>query len=206
MNNDVDAPDRTMFARVRSMAQVNHGTMRGWVRSGLADAQWMAGQLDAFVRLPQRPIHRLVFVCLGNINRSAFAYAVANRLNVATSSLGLATTTGVPATAEAILTAKYFDIDLAAHRATNISDHSARDGDLFLVMEMRHAQRLIALGIPGESIALLGAWSRPRRLHLHDPHTLGLNYFHTCFTLLHSAVTNLACNLAEAKHPVAAAR
>ena len=44
---------------------------------------------------------------------------------------------------------------------------------------------------PEVQVTLLGLWSRPRRAHLHDPHTLSAAYFRTCFDLIDTAVAAL---------------
>jgi protein-tyrosine phosphatase len=68
-------------------------------------------------------------------------------------------------------------------------------------MEVRHIKRLVAAGVPARRIALLGHWSSPHRIHLHDPYTLSDAYFQTCFTLIHSAVTRLVADLRCAQSP-----
>ncbi|TMQ77794.1 phosphotyrosine protein phosphatase [Candidatus Accumulibacter phosphatis] len=197
-----------MFKRLKQASQtfqqltsVNYGTFRGWVRCVLAQLEWIAGRTDRFVTVQPESVNRLVFVCLGNINRSAFAAAVARSRGVRTSSLGLATTTGAPAFETAVTTARRFGIDLSTHAATDFSDFVYRPGDLLLVMEIRHVHRLLAQGIPPTAIALLGAWSSPRRLHLHDPALQSDHYFMTCFVLIHSATVSLVEELRSARSP-----
>lgn len=168
-----------------------YGTWRGWVRMVLSAADWRFGRLRRWTRPELDKARRLVFVCLGNINRSAFACAVAQRAGESCISIGLSTTTGAPATPQAIAQACAQGFDLSGHAATNFVDYTYAEGDLLLVMEVRHAFRLVELGIPSRSIALLGAWATPKRIHLHDPHTLSADYFATCFQLIESAVTRL---------------
>src|SRR5438045_2993372 len=88
-----------------------HGTFRGWVRGLLAELEFRSGRLRRFVRPDLRATRRLVFVCLGNINRSPFAHAVALDLGARCTSIGLSTTTGVPAFATAVETARRLGID-----------------------------------------------------------------------------------------------
>lgn len=192
------------LARVTSQVAINFGTFRGWVRHLLALAEHVLGRLEPHVSVakPQR-VQRLVFVCLGNINRSAFAEAVAREHGLRAISIGLSTTTGAPAFEVAIAVAHEIGIDLSAHRATNLSDYARQEGDLLLAMEVRHVRRLLAAGVARSDVVLLGAWARPRRLHLHDPHTLGVEYFRTCFTLIRAAVCNLALELRGRESPCA---
>lgn len=187
--------------RTLALVESNYGTFRGWVRSCLADLEFVAGRLDAFVAPDPLAVHRVVFVCLGNINRSAFAAAVAKAEGLATCSIGLSTTTGAPAFTTAISTARDMRVNLDDHAATNLADYVRQPGDLLLVMEVRHARQLIGQGVPAQSIALLGYWASPRRIHLHDPHVLSLPYFRTCFTLIQSAVANLAREFRAAQSP-----
>ncbi|MBI5256420.1 MAG: phosphotyrosine protein phosphatase [Burkholderiales bacterium] len=173
------------------MIVLNHGTWRGMVRLALAQLDWVAGRLGVWAEPDTRAFDRLVFVCLGNINRSAYAAGVARALGEPCVSIGLATTTGAPAFPLAVTHARQSGVDLGDHRATDITDYQPRPRDLLLVMEVRHAHRLVAAGIPRDSIRMLGLWSTPRRIHIHDPHTCDEPYFDTCFTVIESAVRGL---------------
>ena len=189
------------LGRLQTVIAGNHGTWRGLVRTTLAQFEFVTGRLAPFLQCSPTQVDRLVFVCLGNINRSAFADGVARSLGVNTCSIGLSTTTGTPAFSKAVATAPEFGIDLASHRATDLRDYQFRAGDLLLVMEVRHARRLVAAGLPAASIVLLGHWAAPHRVHLHDPHTLSDAYFRTCFTLIHSAVHGIVGALRDAGSP-----
>lgn len=187
--------------RLRHLIDTNHGTFRGWVRTLLAQLEFLLGRVKSYAQPDGKQVSRLVFVCLGNINRSAFAEQVARALGANTCSVGLSTTTGAPAFHKAIEAAPQFGLDLSRHKATDLKDYSFHPGDLLLVMEIRHANQLVAAGIPPASIALLGHWATPHRIHLHDPHTLSDAYFRTCFTLIHSAVCGLAAEMRSMQSP-----
>lgn len=170
-----------------------HGTWRGAVRSLLAQLDLGGGRLRQFqLRHPHR-VRRLVFVCQGNICRSAFAAQVAQWLALESTSLGLATTTGARSPAAAVEAARRQGYDLRAHRATDLRDFAVRPGDLFLAMEVRQARELRRrLGVRDDvEVVLLGLWCTPRRPHLHDPYTLSDAYFDQCFSRLSDAVINL---------------
>ena len=190
-----------LLTRLRCVIDTNHGTTRGLVRAMLAQLEFVLGRLESHTRPNAKQVGRLVFVCLGNINRSAFAEQVARALGTNTCSIGLSTTTGGPAFHKAVETAPQFGLDLSQHRATDMKDYSFRPTDLLLAMEIRHARQLVAAGIPKDSIALLGHWASPHRIHLHDPHTLSDAYFRTCFTLIHSAVHGLVDEMRAAQSP-----
>jgi protein-tyrosine phosphatase len=191
----------SFLSRLGRVIDTNHGTTRGFIRTLLAQLEFVLGRIDPLTNPATSQVDRLVFVCLGNINRSAFAEQVAHALGVNTCSIGLSTTTGAPAFDTAIKTAPLFGLDLTSHRATDLRDYSFRNTDLLLVMEIRHVNRLAAAGIPRKSIALLGHWASPHRIHLHDPHTLSDAYFRTCFTLINSAVHGLVAELRAAHSP-----
>ena len=199
MNQSVNL---VLFAdRFRLVIDTNHGTFRGFIRTTFAQIEFFLGRLKNHTKPDIKQVNRLVFVCLGNINRSAFAEQVARSLGANTCSLGLSTTTGAPAFHKAIETAPQFGLDLTEHRATDLQDYSFCATDLLLVMEIRHANKLMAAGIPANSIALLGHWATPHRIHLHDPHTLSNAYFRTCFTLIHSAVCGLIAEMRAGQSP-----
>jgi len=179
----------------------NFGTHRGLIRLLLGEAEYLAGRLNGFLEPDLHATQRLIFVCLGNINRSPFGENVATSLGLNSSSIGLATSTGAPAFATAVTTAQHFGIDLTAHKATDFVDYEYRKGDLLLAMEIRHVNRLLTLGIPPAAIALLGHWSTPHRIHIHDPHTLSDAYFRTCFSVINSAVRELALECRRIKSP-----
>ena len=190
-----------MLRRFVQLLRTNYGTFRGWVRSLLGQIEFASGRLAKHLNPGGTQVSRLVFVCLGNINRSAFAAQVARSRNASVHSIGLSTTTGAPAFHTAISTAKSLGYDLLAHTATDLSDYTYQPGDLLLVMEIRHIGRLIAWGVPAHAIAPLGRWASPIRIHLHDPHTLSDEYFRTCFNLINSAVINLTEELRALNSP-----
>lgn len=162
-------------------------------RSLLGYAELMSGRLDGFQVQKPEDVQRLVFVCLGNICRSAFAEKYARTLGLPVASLGLSTTTGAPSPVEAVSAAHRRGIDLSGHRATNWNDFEIQPGDLFLTMEIRQAHEVRRrLGARGDvENALLGLWCTPMMPHLHDPFSLSDEYFDTCFRRVENAVDQL---------------
>lgn len=177
-----------------------HGTWRGAVRGLLARLDLGCGRLRRFqLRHPHR-VRRLVFVCQGNICRSAFAVQVAQRLALESASLGLATTSGARSPDAALRAARRQGYDLRAHRATDLRDFAVQPGDLFLAMEVRQARELRRRLGPRDDVevVLLGLWCTPCRPHLHDPYTLSDAYFDQCFSRLSDAVLALRCAVPQA--------
>lgn len=181
-----------------------YGTWRGLVRALLARLELAAGRLDGFHLRDPEKIERVVFVCLGNICRSAYGHQVARELGMQVASLGLSTSTGAASPDAAVEAALRLGVDMAAHRATDWSDFETRPGDLFLVMEVRQAHELRRRlkGRADVRIALLGLWCEPRMPHLHDPFTLSDGYFDTCFARVRQATMNLSRVVVNARrHP-----
>lgn len=189
---------------VRQFFSKSHGTERGYVRHCLALLEFYCGRVQQFSQIRWDKVDRVVFVCLGNICRSAYAhqFLLDQSSEVEVVSVGLSTTTGVAANPQAIKSAAERGVDLTSHRATDISQLDVRSGDLFLVMEIRQARRLQErLQQPqyqhftNLQVGLLGTLCRPPRPHLHDPFSLSPDYFQTCFSYIEDAVNRLVRQL-----------
>ncbi|WP_081617282.1 hypothetical protein [Thioalkalivibrio sulfidiphilus] len=89
-------------------------------------------------RAPEVRPERLVFVCTGNICRSAYAEAVARSLGFEAVSAGVDTTPGLPAYPQTIVEAQARGLDLTSHRTTAWSDLELRPGDLVLPAQLHH--------------------------------------------------------------------
>lgn len=181
------------------MIRSNFGTFRGLVRLALSYPQLAFGQSASRSPDPQQ-VRRLVFLCQGNICRSAYADIVARDVGVRSASFGLSTTTGRPAHDPAIAAARVLGRDLSAHRALDLSDYVPQQGDLLLAMEVRQMHRLAAdprlAGLPR---MLLGRWSRPMLPHLHDPYGLDDRYMAHCLARIENAVLELIKDFPGAK-------
>jgi len=99
----------------------------------------------------------------------------------------------VPANVDAVRTAVEFGIDLGLHRATRASDFQATPRDLLVGFEPSHLESLEAISgtAVGSQITLLGAWSRPPNLYIHDPYGTRIEYFRACFRRVERAVERL---------------
>ncbi|MBT2243665.1 phosphotyrosine protein phosphatase [Sphingobium sp. BHU LFT2] len=173
------------------MINARFGTFRGLVRLALSYPQLALGQ-SATLRPDPAEVRRLVFVCQGNICRSAFADVVAGKAGARTASFGLSTTTGRPAHDPAIAAAQALGHDLSAHKALDRTDYQPQPGDLLLAMEVRQLHRLAAdprlSHLPRQ---LLGTWTQPMMPHLHDPYGLDDRYMAYCLQRIEQAVTAL---------------
>lgn len=177
----------------------NFGTYRGLIRLALSYGQVASGRAGRCLRLDWRNIQRLVFVCQGNICRSAYAEHYTRRLGLRTASFGLATTPGLPAEPTVLAIARQRGIDMEQHRTKTLDQFQIRPGDLFLAMEVRQVHRLKELFSERQEpqITLLGLWARPPRPHIHDPFTLSTPYFETCIGVIERSISSLANQLAR---------
>lgn len=178
---------------MKTWIDTRFGTWRGLVRALLARAELTTGRLRPFQLHRPKSVRRLVFVCLGNICRSAYGHQVALAYGMNVASLGLSTTTGVGSPEQAVASAARHGVDMAGHRATDWADFVIEPGDLFLVMEVRQAHELRRrLGDRADvQVCLLGMWCAPVMPHLHDPFTLSDAYFDSCFQRVRQAVQAL---------------
>jgi protein-tyrosine phosphatase len=168
------------------------GTVRGLIRLGLGYAQVASGRAGILAPDPAE-VTRLVFVCHGNICRSAFADVVAQSLGLRAASFGLSTSAGGPAHGPAEEAAHTLGHDLSAHRTTKVEDFAPLEGDFLLGMEVRHLRKLEARpAFADVPRSLLGLWSTPRFPHLHDPYQLDPAYMETCLARVERAVCGLA--------------
>src|SRR5689334_18848499 len=149
------------------------GTARGLVRLLLAEAEFRAGRLAEFHGIDWARVGRLVFVCSGNICRSPYGEHRARMLGLPAASLGLHTYCGAPAHDLAAGAARKRGVDLGSHASCDSEAFEFREGDLLLGMEVRHVREMQRrFGQLRCQITLLGLWSTPRRVHIHDPFTL----------------------------------
>jgi len=161
---------------------------------GTAAVELLLRRYSKFGVLPQR-VERVVFVCKGNICRSALAEAVFKVYSSRkVASLGLDTTTGCPAHPPFIQAAKALGYNLGSHTTTNITDFIAEDNDLYVCTEPAHIVQLREC-MPTMHVVLLGFWGAPRRLYVHDPYSADGSYVSYISRFLESATKRLANDL-----------
>jgi protein-tyrosine phosphatase len=167
------------------------GTLRGAVRLALAYGEVAAGRAAI---LPGDPdvVRRLVFVCQGNICRSAFAEVVGRNAGFNVASFGLSTEAAKPAHAPAVAVAAALGVDLGKHRTSRVEDYVPIAGDLLLAMETRQLRRLARdPRLDATPRTLLGLYAKRPVPHLHDPFELDDDYMAVCLSRIADAVANL---------------
>lgn len=167
------------------------GSWRGAVRLGLSYAE-VAAHLASLNPPDPDEVRRFVFVCHGNICRSAYAEALAHKTGFRAASFGLSTSSGMPACADVVLMAQKRGVNLFAHQTTKVKDYAPLPGDYLLAMEVRQLRKLAAdeclRHLPR---GLVGSYAEFPLPHLHDPFQLDAAYMVTCIDRIGRAVIRL---------------
>jgi protein-tyrosine phosphatase len=147
---------------------------QAWLRRGRTLENYVADRYVAWLAsAPELPAPaRLVFVCRGNICRSAFAEAYLRKASPTLDvvSAGLETDPGTPPPGEACRAARALGVDLEGHRSRSLPALEQHAGDVFFVMEPWQA-RAAVLGPARDAgrAHLLALWLRPPRAAIADP-------------------------------------
>jgi protein-tyrosine phosphatase len=146
-----------------------------------------------------RAITHVIFVCKGNICRSAFAEhyfrsKVAKNLKI--ESCGLDVDQGFFPPEEAVLAAARLGIDLGPHYSKGIAACDIKNADLILAMEVDQYRRLVEkFPEKRKCIGLLRNYvAGPSGLlcNIQDPYGQPLQTFETCYRLMQKALDRLA--------------
>lgn len=170
----------------------NFGTPPGLLRLVLSYAEAVP-LWSAAVKPASGDVRRLVFVCHGNICRSAYAQGVARDLGLNATSFGLSTSTGKPAHESAREAAIALGHPIEDHVTVRVQDFVPQPGDYLLGMEHRHLRKLADLAeLTHLPRGLLGSYTSPPMPHLHDPYRLDPAFMAVCLRRVESAVQALA--------------
>jgi protein-tyrosine phosphatase len=172
----------------------NFGSRRGLVRLLTQQAAWRL-RPGAYRRPPLSEVTRLVFVCKGNICRSAFAESVAASVGFPARSYGFETHLGKPANPGMAEAARAAGFDLSGHRTTPLREHAAIPGDLVLLFESGHLPELDGLIEKTTPRALLGMWATPPWPYIHDPYGASPAYYEKAANTIRQATLNLVTEI-----------
>ncbi len=174
------------------------GSKRGLLNHVRALAEWSVGRYVHLKRVDFTRVTRLVFVCSGNICRSALACAVARQAGCGADSFGLDCTPGHPADPRILRLASAMSVDLSEHRTQRAADIGLLPTDLVIPMEPSQIGRLPVLP-PGTQVTLLGLWGRCQSPYIHDPFSASAVYFDKCGQLVQRATLDLLRNYSAGK-------
>ena len=169
----------------------NYGSRRGYLNTIWHRLCYLLGRYRNYREIDWNKVERLVFVCRGNICRSAYAEGLVKSLGVESVSCGLDTRIGRPANEYTIRAAKLKGIDLKVHTTTPIQELNLKKNDLFVAMEPWQAEKLKGLHGKEYNCTLLGLWGRPVNPYIADPYGTSDNYFNTCFNYIDISVHEL---------------
>lgn len=148
----------------------------------------------------------VLFVCYGNINRSAVAATVMNAMLPVTSgkrvlSAGFHRQEARPADKRMQAIAAEAGFDLSQCRSTCITDQMLNDSDIIFVMEKKHRDDLLSANscvavkkLLAEKVFLLGPGCRDRgrgASEIPDPYNRSEATYRACFAQIHQAVLRL---------------
>jgi protein-tyrosine phosphatase len=172
-----------------------YGSRRGYICTVWHKILYQLGFYDAYKKVDWASVDRIVFICKGNICRSAFAEEVARSLGIEAISCGLHTIGGAPANKDAVLVAGQLGLGLEDHRSKPIMYIPLRKTDLLVAMEPWHCEFLNKHLSRQHQCTLLGLWTSPVLPHISDPYNASTEYFEKCFIYIQNAVNEIDKNI-----------
>lgn len=173
-----------------------YGSKKGcWRYLYYSAKDFLFGEYRNYGRVPAET-SRIVFVCKGNICRSAAAEVFLKKISdFPCVSLGLDTTSGNTANERVMDIVKDFGISLEQHRTTALKDFIAQPRDVYICMEPDHIVQLEKWLGSINNIALLGKFGRPKNVYIHDPYNSNNEYARACIKYIHQAVKELSLQI-----------
>ncbi|WP_347330102.1 hypothetical protein [Marinimicrobium locisalis] len=181
-----------MNKKLDDVIKYRFGSKRGLLRTAQHYALRVAGKYKAYQEVDFSLVHRIVFVCSGNICRSALAEVVAKNLGLKAESFGLHCRGGDPADPRAVAYADRIGLSLANHVTKNINEYQQRRGDLLVGMEPKHAYSLNKIAGTYPQITLIGLWLPNPKPYIHDPFNTNIDFFNQCEKIVADATQLLA--------------
>jgi protein-tyrosine-phosphatase len=169
----------------------------------LRTARWLGLRRDAPQVKPS--VRHVLFVCHGNIIRSAFAEHLARRRmteagrdDVVLESAGLHAKPGRPADPRACSVAATYGVSLEAHVSRSVTPAQVSSADLIVVMDHRNEAEIVAefKTAPRSVLLLGGVLPGPERSSpIRDPYTGDVSDVEACFRTIDAATSQLVSRL-----------
>lgn len=192
MRNNIEPTEPPSW--LRNQVIKRYGSKRGLANSlKHSTVNLLTGKNKKYRTLPAN-VGRVVFVCKGNICRSAVAeHAFRKYSMVPTASIGLDTHTGKAGHEPIVHYARSIGIDMTEHLTTAAEDFTPLENDLFVCMEPDHIESLRKI-YGNINVILLGYFGRPRKLYIHDPYSSPRPYAQSCTDYIVNSAKSLAKN------------
>ena len=140
----------------------------------------------------------ILFLCYGNINRSALADVLvrgyAEDSGIVVASAGFHDEEGRPADPVMVEVAGHFDLELGNLRSSCVRQEQLRDSDVIFVMEKRHYDKLLDVDAAlSKKIFLLGAHhgGARRSVEIEDPYGRTQDVYMACYEQVVEAVDEI---------------
>jgi low molecular weight protein-tyrosine phosphatase len=172
------------------------GRKQAWLRHQATSWLHRLGAYSGLRAFDPSRVHRLVFVCAGNVCRSRYAEARARALGLEAASFGLAADGASLPDVAAARAARRHGLELFPRVSRRAEDVRPTAADLLVAMEP-HQARMLRRAHPRAQVTLLGLWCRPPRPVLADPYGLSDAFFDTCFACIDEAVGALVRTLEQ---------
>ncbi|MDB4575612.1 low molecular weight phosphatase family protein [bacterium] len=174
-----------------------YGSRRGSLRAHWHFFLYFLGKYRIYRNIEWDSIDRLVFVCKGNICRSAYSEAFAKSLGIEAISCGIHTKLGHPANSTTIEVSASRGYDLSEHQTTPISELKFKETDLVLAMEPWQVEYLSNNFNGSHNCTLLGLWGNPAKPYIHDPYGSSPTYFNNCFNYIEDSIHEVASKISK---------
>ena len=169
----------------------NFGTKKGYLKYLYYQLIFRLGKYSSFKNIDFNKVDRIIFVCKGNICRSAFADQMARSLGLNAISCGINAIKDGKANETAIKIAWEKGIDLCVHKTTPLSEVKPQHGDLYICMEPNQIKVVRSYANESGAYTLLGLWGDHKRAFLQDPYGLSIDYYRKCFELIEYSVNEI---------------
>lgn len=143
---------------------------------------------------------KIMFICTGNICRSAMAHAMLEKKakeenkDIQVYSCGVYADNGDMPTDEAIETMREYGIDLKKHRATNIRNSKIEDMDIILCATIRHKNKVISIypDLKEKVYTMKEYAGYPQNdLDIEDPWGYGIEVYKKCAKEIEDCINKL---------------